>query len=52
VIDTAIQDGVHSGRPRAETTAACITAYKDCKAERITATEAMEKGGLESDNVL
>ncbi|MBT2700386.1 recombinase family protein [Bacillus sp. ISL-40] len=45
-IDVAQQNGIKFGRPKAELTNAFITVYKEWKAERITATEAMKIADL------
>ncbi|MFB7140949.1 recombinase family protein [Gottfriedia sp. NPDC056225] len=45
-IDVALKNGVQFGRPKAEITDAFIEVYKEWKAERITATEAMRRADM------
>jgi DNA invertase Pin-like site-specific DNA recombinase len=45
-IDAAVQNGTRFGRPKAEVTEAFLTVYTEWKAERITATEAMNRANM------
>ncbi|WP_342044336.1 recombinase family protein [Bacillus sp. OTU530] len=45
-IDVALKNGIKFGRPKAEISDAFIMVYKEWKAQRITATEAMRRANL------